>query len=197
MVRCEICVKKRRSYRESARYTPKASDRTSATSRVPFRHLTHDELEERAAALANEVKRKTSTIQHNQQRINKFSEQSVSVTSDIEELVNETINTTQPKFDNDIKELFWQQQIKQSKKSSKGMRWHPMLIRWALTIRSMSSNAYDYIRESGMVSLPHNNTLNHYVTYRESNCGLIADNILHLDSKLAKSARCNIDARRG
>ena len=42
-----------------------------------------------------------------------------------------------------FQELFWKQQKEASDRSDlKGMRWHPLLIRWCLYIHHCSSGAY-------------------------------------------------------
>ncbi|XP_052129086.1 uncharacterized protein LOC127750738 isoform X2 [Frankliniella occidentalis] len=62
-----------------------------------------------------------------------------------------------------VMHLFLQQQLKSaSKKSSKGMRWHPAMIRFALLIKSTSSAAYDAMRQTGMIHLPGERTLFDY-----------------------------------
>ena len=42
-----------------------------------------------------------------------------------------------------FQELFWKQQMEAASKSdSRGMRWHPLMIRWCLYIHHRSSGAY-------------------------------------------------------
>lgn len=61
--------------------------------------------------------------------------------------------------------IFWEQQKMAVGKSPKGMRWHPLMIRWCLYLRHQSSKAYETIRKSGCFSLPSQRTLRDY-----SNC---------------------------
>ena len=56
--------------------------------------------------------------------------------------------------------LFWQQQEALTK-NLKGMRWHPMLIRWCLYLRHQSGKAYNLLRETG-IALPSQHTLRDY-----------------------------------
>ena len=59
--------------------------------------------------------------------------------------------------------VFWQQQKKAaSVKGKKGMRWHPLMIRFCLYIRHHSSKAYEALRQSGCISLPSQRTLRDY-----------------------------------
>ena len=41
--------------------------------------------------------------------------------------------------------LLWQQQKQQAKGKSKGMRWHPLMMRWCLSIYHTSPAAYKHI----------------------------------------------------
>ena len=61
--------------------------------------------------------------------------------------------------------IFWQQQKKALKRdgvNKKGIRWHPLIIRWCLYLRHQSSKAYDLIRDSGCIALPSQRTLRDY-----------------------------------
>ena len=57
--------------------------------------------------------------------------------------------------------LFWQQQKETLAKNPKGMRWHPMMIRWCLYLRHQSSKAYNLLHETG-IALPSQRTLRDY-----------------------------------
>ena len=60
---------------------------------------------------------------------------------------------------------FWQQQTRNSLPKATGGRYHPMLIRWCISIASKSSSAYDELRETfqdGFVQLPSRRVLRDY-----------------------------------
>jgi hypothetical protein len=66
--------------------------------------------------------------------------------------------------------MFWeQQQLASNVQTAHGMRWDPLMIRWCLYLRHLSSGAYNLLRESGVVSLPSQRTLRDY-TYYTSQC---------------------------
>ena len=44
----------------------------------------------------------------------------------------------------------------------KGMRWHPLLIKWCIYLRHLSAKSYEMLRESGVVRLPSQRTLRDY-----------------------------------
>jgi hypothetical protein len=64
--------------------------------------------------------------------------------------------------DNEFLELFWKEQKKAFQCNPKGMRWHPMMIRFAIFLQYHSSRACEAIRESGVLKLPNKSTLRDY-----------------------------------
>eukprot|EP00731_Ephydatia_muelleri_P004466 Em0002g642a len=68
--------------------------------------------------------------------------------------------------------IFWQQQMEAaSRKNARTMRWHPLMIRWCLSLRHRSSGAYEALRDSGCLKLPSQRTLRDYTHYVEAKCG--------------------------
>ena len=68
--------------------------------------------------------------------------------------------------------IFWEQQHKASlMKDSRSMKWEPMMIRWCLYLRHLSSSAYETLRSSGVLKLPSQRTLRDYTHYTQASCG--------------------------
>ena len=81
--------------------------------------------------------------------------------------------------------LFWAQQLQAaSLKDPKGMRWHPLLIKWCIYLRHRSSGAYEALRESGCIHLPSQRTLRDYTHYVRSAAGFSTE----VDEMLMKAA---------
>ena len=55
--------------------------------------------------------------------------------------------------------MFWEEQKKGFQVNPSGRRYHPMIIRFALSIATKSPAAYDEIRNSGVLTLPSRRTL--------------------------------------
>lgn len=51
------------------------------------------------------------------------------------------------------------------------MKWHPLMIRWCIYLRHLSSRAYDTLRVSGVIQLPSQRTLRDYTYYTEAKHG--------------------------
>ena len=60
--------------------------------------------------------------------------------------------------------LFWQQQKQLFTRSPKGCRYHPMIIRFCLSLASKSKSAYEKLRNSNILRLPSTRTLVDYKT---------------------------------
>ena len=66
--------------------------------------------------------------------------------------------------------LFWTQQFSNSAKSPKQRRWQPMLIRWCLHLKMLSSSAYEALRR--ILILPCGRTLQDYTHFIKSGVGI-------------------------
>ena len=62
--------------------------------------------------------------------------------------------------------LFWEEQLKAATVSdARQVRWHPVIIKWCLNLKLMSSAAYHALRTSGFIKLPSERTLRDYTHY--------------------------------
>ena len=84
--------------------------------------------------------------------------------------------------------LFWQEQMKAaSLKNSHQMRWHPLIIRWCINLKLISSAAYHSTRTAGFIRLPSERTLRDYTSYFKHRAGFQAEVLeqLQKESKVA------------
>lgn len=66
--------------------------------------------------------------------------------------------------------LFWDQQMKAMSTQPTQRRWHPMLIRWCLHLKMLSSSAYNSLRK--ILTLPCGRTLQDYTHWIEAESGV-------------------------
>ena len=66
---------------------------------------------------------------------------------------------------NSPQRLLWDEQVKANQRKSKGMRWHPAILRLCIALHAKSASAYMLLRESGFLSLPHQKTLYQYTHF--------------------------------
>lgn len=68
--------------------------------------------------------------------------------------------------------LFWEEQLKAaSVKDPRLMRWHPVIIKWCLNLKLLSSSSYHALRTTGFIKLPSERTLQDYIHYNPNNVG--------------------------
>ncbi|XP_053385111.1 uncharacterized protein LOC128550306 [Mercenaria mercenaria] len=78
--------------------------------------------------------------------------------------------------ENSYQRIFWSQQQKYSKlKNKRGMKWHPMIIKWCIFLKSKSSTTYDALRQSGFIQLPSERTLFDYTSLVKKGTGFQPD----------------------
>ena len=164
--------------------------KSSDSSHVNFRYLTIDEMESRAQTLASSKKSAIAKVARYSNVINKMVlEDGVSVSSGQHSLFKDVISENMPSFNEGTPQwLLWQQQAEQASKSSKAMRWHPLIIRWCLSIYHTSPAAYRQLASKGnkLIVLPHVNTLKKYINFTEPTTGFNPDILERLieDSKI-------------
>ena len=185
--RCAQCMEFRSSLRATVAAQAKQSSqsKTSPSSRAPLAHLTHRELVERCKL---SKKREYSLVAKNKQlasKIEKLLESSiVEVSSEVSKACGDAIAKQQKSGDTEsLSSIFIAQQLKAQSVHKNGMRWHPLIIRWALGLKIKSTAAYRYIARSGAVVLPSESTLADYAHYRPINSGIDVDALLELCHK--------------
>jgi hypothetical protein len=79
--------------------------------------------------------------------------------------------------------FFWQEQMKLLQSAKMGRRYHPQVIRFALSIHAKSPSAYREIQESGALILPSERVLRDYKNYFKPKAGINKDNVESLREK--------------
>lgn len=80
-------------------------------------------------------------------------------------------------------ELLWKEQ-QLARTRGKGHKWHPMMLRWAMALKHKSASCYKYLRQSGFLLAPCEDTLRSYIPYDEAKCGVDTDAMNKLAAKL-------------
>lgn len=70
-------------------------------------------------------------------------------------------------------------------KDTRQMRWHPMMIKWCMNLRMLSSSCYNALRSTGVLTLPSERTLRDYTHIVKAKPGLQPD----VDEQLIKEAK--------
>ena len=100
-----------------------------------------------------------------EKRLQKMQEMLIRSNLKIDETLNKDFinlfNSNQKKVTPFMK-LFWEQQQKLFGCAERGARYHPMIIRYCLSLYAKSSSTYEEIRNSGILRLPSSRTLRDY-----------------------------------
>ena len=134
--------------------------------------LIKEELRERCRNLQIDRKNIMKEVSGLSIKLNKIVvKEAVSISSGQHFLLKAVIEKEQNTFEEGTPQwLLWQQQLEQNKKADKSsMKWHPLIIRWCLSIYHTSPAAYKQIssKRNNILILPHINTLKRYINFTE------------------------------
>lgn len=184
--RCKVCSTFRGALRKkvSNNAAPKTQASCDATSKTSLSKLSYNPLLQRARNMAARTVSDNQEIKQLKLRVEKaLRENQVSVNTKVDALMRQTLAQQVANGTENLpplKKLFIQEQLKVAGcKSQKGMRWHPTMIRWCLSLRHKSRSAYQYIRETG-ANLPCNSTLDDYAHYRQIGAGVDVEGLANL-----------------
>ena len=191
--RCTACTRHRSSLRaiySQKDLTPVAS-KVDPKSHINYRYLTTTEMQIRLKLLQQNNQRMARQLMNVRKKLEEVSsEKSVTLNGNLsEDLVNiMKLHSATVKSENashTFRHLFWDQQLQAAKRDPRGMRWHPLMIRWCIYLCHKSSGAYDLLRSSGIVSLPSTRTLRDYTHYISPQAGFSKE----VDEQLMEAAQ--------
>ena len=73
--------------------------------------------------------------------------------------------------------FFWQEQMKILQANKMGRRYHPQIIRFALSLHGKSPSAYRELRDSGALILLSERVLRDYKNYFKPKAGINKENV--------------------
>ena len=164
-LKCSQCVTYRNTlrtmyHRWNKRTVPSSSSHTND------RWLTPAEKDAKSTMLRQRAKSAESALRYMKKKI-EISNKKLGVEVDddlhggLQSILSENSSSILEKYpEGSFHHLFWNQQVKALSTSPKQCRWHPMLIRWCLHLKMLSSAAYDSLR--GILRLPCGRTLQDY-----------------------------------
>ena len=177
-LRCQICSGYRSTLR-AMEYRRKSSEGNELNMFSNDRYLTPLESFEKLKKLENEKSKLTSKIFFLREKIKQIiQKEGVTVDNSVDEMLKEVICKEQsnPFEENSPQFLLWEQQKKQGQvNDNRGMRWHPLIIRWCLSLYLKSPSTYKQLRSNSFLMLPCKNTILKYVNFTDPGCGFNKD----------------------
>lgn len=160
--------------------------------KLNYRYLSSSEMKIRMANLQSEVEKKRRDLERVKQKLDMLMEENgVSIDDDLQQdlasIIEEEASNISDKHSPDtFQRLFWEQQSKAMRlKDKRQIRWHPMFIKWCLSLKLISSASYHALRSSGVIVLPSERTLRDYTHFVTAKPGFQAD----LDRELLREAK--------
>ena len=81
--------------------------------------------------------------------------------------------------------FFWHEQMNLLQSAKMGRRYHPQVIRFALSLHGKSPSAYRELRDSGALILPSERILRDYTNYFKPKAGINNENVQSLSAKVS------------
>ena len=192
-IRCHSCNNYRRTLHAMlSRYQTTADSvgKIQTTSHTNYRYLSTPEKHQRMALLHKDSRAANMKIDRLKAKLSKVMEEKgvsleSTMTSDLSQIMaNEESLALKDIPPGSFQHIFWQQQKEAAAKNSRGMRWHPVMIKWCLFLQHQSSKAYETLRQSGCIRLPSQRTLRDYSQCVKSTPGFSTA----VDSQLLQAA---------
>ena len=178
--KCVSCATYRATLRKlySRWSVPRADEISDPSSHANERYLNTpekkaklDKMKKRAQAAEREVR----TLQQKVEQLTE--EHGESIDSDLHDdllgIMHEKTEEIQQAYpEGSFGRLFWEEQLRAATaKDPRQVRWHPVMIRWCLNLKLLSSAAYHAMRSAGFIKLPSERTLRDYTHYFKSQPG--------------------------
>lgn len=197
--RCDACKEYRCTLRalhsQWLRQQKKIASHASISSHTNFRYLKTPERQQRIRRLRNEIVNRRKEVERLKSCVNVATEQhgiyiEDALETDIKLIMEEKGNEIRKTYNADSFQcIFWNQQLELLKlKDKRQIRWHPMMIRWCLSLKLLSSASYHALRSSKLVTLPSERTLRDYTHIVKAKTGFSAE----IDAQLCREA--NMDS---
>lgn len=189
--RCNKCANYRRTLRVLAKRLIDHDDKgVDPHSHTNYRYLTTPEKVNRLSSLHGLYTSTKKQLDRLKQKVAAIADQHGNVMEQhhddflsIMEGEGKSVFTELP--ENSFKRIFWQQQFEAaSRQDKRGMRWHPLMVKWCLYLRHQSNKAYETLRDSRCISLPSQRTLRDYTHFVKACSGFSAE----VDNQLSMAA---------
>ena len=191
-VKCGTCKGYRSNLRSMYNRSLKQDSEKNShvSSHTNYRYLKTPERQRRMHQLKSDLdqsKREIETLKSKVQRLQE--EHGIDIDkpleTDLEKIMEESTSKVYESHPpGSFLRLFWDQQLQAIEtKDRRQLRWHPMIVKWCLNLKLMSSRSYNAVRST--LVLPSERTLRDYTHCFESKPGFDDE----LDKQLMKEAR--------
>lgn len=149
---------------------------TASGSHTNYRYLGSDELKERLSNVQSEKRLAEKKLKRMKDKLClKIEEEGVELSQEdcdeLSEIFEEADREAKTLTKEHFQKVFWEQQRQYNKlKNKRRVRWHPLMIRFALNLRYLSTSAYRAL--SNYIALPSQRTLCDYTHVMDVSAGV-------------------------
>jgi hypothetical protein len=169
---CKSCMSALNAFKRVARAKSKSSA-APAKPKAPLSACGPEKLKATVISSRVQVKDLEERLQHLQENIEQHG---VGVSEPLEKDILKIMGGQSLEATPHMK-FFWQEQMKLLQSTKMGRRYHPQVIRFALSIHSKSPSAYRELRNSGALILPSERVLRDYKNYFKPKAGISKENV--------------------
>ena len=153
----------------SSRDQPSTSNRTAHDSHTNYRYLSKEETIQRANNIQKQKRKLLVNCRILEAKVQDLIDRdgiilSETDTIDVGTVFDDASSQVMADFPEDsFQRILWEQQKQyNSLRDKRQMRWHPIIVRFALSLRYASTSAYRAVTKCGFLSLPSERTLRDY-----------------------------------
>ena len=166
---CSVCHQYQntlRALKSKDKSSHEKEQRTKHCSHANYRYLTKEESSERLENLQKAKRALTRRNQRLKEKLHKIIDKDgVQLHDDDAAIFGQVFKDADTAVESSaigqFQRIFWEQQCRyNSLKDARGMRWHPLMIRFALNLKYLSSSAYKAVGQ--FLTLPSERTLRDY-----------------------------------
>ena len=196
-VRCKACQLFRSTLRAMVTRQAGQADHTSTSSHTRYKDLHPSEKDERLKNLRSALTVSHQKVKRLEAKVYKliaeeamrFQDEDVADVSQVMADVNPVVEINFPV--NSPQRMFWEQQRRYSiLKDKRQMRWHPLVVRFALNLKYLSGTAYQAIHQCGIIHLPSERTLFDYTHWAKVHTGVQLEFVEKFWSLLEQDVPC-------
>ena len=177
----ELCNPCSKASKQLKKTTKKRTKVSPAKSKAPLAACGPEKLRATVKATRLECKMLKEQLHEMQERIQ---EQGICIDKSLEEDIRKIMDGQNMNATPHMK-FFWEEQMKLLQSASCGRRYHPQIIRFALSLHRKSPSAYRELWESGALVLPSERILRDYKNYFPPKAGINNENVNALRKKAA------------
>ena len=190
---CQPCQAFRSSLRGACSRLNKGDDsnRTDSSSHTKYSVLNQSEKDARLRNMQKSRKSLNQQVRRLQHKVQELIQKNgvelqPDDASDFSKIIADVTSVVEKEFPaNSPQRIFWKQQLEyNSLQDKRQIKWHPLVLRFALNLRYVSPAAYRAVRGSGLIRLPSERTLVDYSHWTTPHVGVQCEFIEELKAAL-------------